>query len=333
MNASEPSDLPHGTPVLDPDLPIVDPHHHLWDRGGHRYLADELRADLDCGHRIAATVYVECRSAYLAAGPEELRPTGETRFVVENCDRPLPTARGPVDAAAGIVAYADLTLGDAVDRVLDAHEAVAAGRLRGIRHAVAWHEGSAIRSHYATTPRMLADPAFRAGIRRLGTRGLTFDVWGYFTQLDDLADALDACPDTTFVLDHCGGLIGIGPWQNRREEVLDRWRPVVRRLARHDNLVIKLGGLGMPLAGFAFHKRETAPDHTELAAAWAPVIDHCIDSFGPDRCMFESNWPVDVPAGSYRTLWNAFKLLAAGHSPTEREVLFSGTARRVYRIG
>ncbi|MDR7101092.1 amidohydrolase family protein [Croceicoccus sp. BE223] len=322
-----------GPPVLEPDLAIVDPHHHLWDRGGHRYLADELRADLDCGHRIEATVYVECRSAYLDAGREDLRPVGETRFVLDNCQRPLPTARGPVDAAAGIVAFADLTLGDEVDRVLDAHEAAAAGRLRGVRHAVAWHEGSAIRSHYPTGPHMLSDPAFRAGIRRLGARGLTFDVWAYFTQLDDLDDALAACPDTTFVLNHCGGLIGIGPWQDRREDVLDRWRPAIERLAGHDNLVVKLGGLGMPLAGFGFHKRETAPGHAELAAAWRPAIDHCIDSFGADRCMFESNWPVDATAGSYGTVWNAFKGIAAGRPLPEREALFAGTARRVYRLG
>jgi L-fuconolactonase len=327
------AELTGKTVILDPDLAIVDPHHHLWNRSGYRYLAEELQADLNCGHKIEATVYVECGSAYLSEGAEELRSTGETRFVLETCDRPLQTGRGPVDAAAGIVAFADLTLGEAVQPVLDAHDAVAAGRLRGIRHAIAWHEGNAIRSHFTTRPGMLAEPAFCKGIAQLGTRGLTFDVWGYFTQLGDVVGALDACPDTMFVLNHCGGLIGIGPWQERRDEVLAHWRPMIVELARRGNIIVKLGGLGMPLPGFAFHKRERAPVYTELAAAWAPMIDHCIESFGPDRCMFESNWPVDATAGSYGTVWNAFKLLAAGYSSTEREALFSGTARRIYRIG
>jgi predicted TIM-barrel fold metal-dependent hydrolase len=319
-------------PVLDPDLEIVDPHHHLWDRNGHRYLAEELRADLASGHNVTATVYVECKSGYRDDGPESLRPCGETEFVVRELSVPLPTDRGPIKAAAGIVAYADVGLGDAVEGVLDTHEDCANGRLRGIRYAVAWHAGEAIRSHYPTRPGLLAEPAVRNGIAALGRRGLSFDVWAYFTQLGDVTAALDACPDTLFVLNHCGGPIGIGPWRDRRGDVFAQWRTLIGDLARRDNIVVKLGGLGMPLAGFGFHKRPQPPHSRELAEAWSPFILDCIEAFGPERCMFESNWPVDATAGHYSTVWNAFKRIAGSFPDAERNHLFALTARRIYRI-
>lgn len=311
--------------ILDATLEIVDPHHHIWNRGGHRYLADELRADLDSGHNVTATAYVECRNAWSDSGLESLRPSGETAFVVGELDGQR--------AGAAIIAYADLSLGSQVEAVLDAHEAVGEGRLRAVRYATAWHEGGAIRSHYPTRAGMLCEPAVKAGIAALGRRGLAFDVWSYFNQLSDVVAALDACPGTQFVLDHCGGPIGIGPWQGRRIEVLAQWRPAIREIARRHNVVVKLGGLGMPLAGFAFHKGAVLPSSADLAVAWSPYILHCIESFGPERCMFESNWPVDATAGSYAVVWNAFKRIAARYSDEERAQMFAGTARRIYRIG
>jgi len=319
-------------PVLDPDLEIVDPHHHLWNRGGHRYLAEELRADLDTGHRVTATAFVECRSEYRQKGTDDLKPCGESEFVARELAAPLQTRHGPVSAAAAIIAYADLAKPDVLDVVLDTHAICAEGHLRGIRYATAWHEGDAIRSHYPTRPEMLLEPSIQRGIAILGKRGLAFDVWAYFTQLADVIAAADACPDTIFVLDHCGGPIGIGPWQGRPEDVAAIWRPAIRDLARRPNVVVKLGGLGMPLAGFAFHKRAQPPGSREMAESWAPTILHCIECFGPERCMFESNWPVDAAAGAYSVIWNAFKRIAADCSTDERSALFAGTARRTYAI-
>lgn len=318
--------------ALDPDLPIIDPHHHLWDRGGHRYLAAELQADLDCGHKFIATAYVECLSHYRTDGPVDLRPVGETEFVVSTLPEPLATRYGPVRAAAAIIARADLSLGNAVDRVLDEHALHAGGRLRGIRYATSWHEGDAIRSHYPTVAGMLRLPEVHAGINRLAAHELTFDIWGYFTQLPDMAAAADTCPNTMFIIGHCGGPLGIGPWAENREEMFRIWRDGVSELARRSNVAMKLGGLGMPPTGFAFHKRPSPPSSDELAEAWRPYVLHCIEKFGADRCMFESNWPVDRTAGRYGSVWNAFKKISRNLSLQEREALFAGTAARIYRI-
>lgn len=315
-----------------PDLPIIDPHHHIWDRGGSRYLAEDLRCDLDCGHRIVGTIHVECLNAYYADGPEPLRPVGETAFVTSTLAAPLQTRRGPVQAAAGIVAYADLARGPAVDEVLHAHAQHAGSRLVGVRYATAWHEGTAIRAHYATGPNMLELRAVREGIDRLGQHGLVYDVWAYFTQLGEVADAADACPFTCFVVDHCGGPIGIGPWRGRDADVYAAWSKGVAELALRPNVRMKLGGLGMPLAGFALHKRERNLGSAELAVLWAPYVLPCIEAFGPDRCMFESNWPVDRAAGDYGTVWNAFKRITGAASEADRAQLFSQSAAQTYNL-
>lgn len=319
-------------PILDPDLPIVDPHHHLWDRGGHRYLAEELRADLDAGHAIVATGYVECLSGYRSDGPPELRPVGETAFVAATLPEPLAGRRGPIRAAAAIVGFADLALGAAVAPVLAAHIEAAPDRFRGIRYVTAWHAGDAIHGAYPTEPGMLGRPEVRAGIATLGAMGLVFDVWAYFTQLDEVAAAADACPDTLFVLDHLGGPIGIGPYAGRRADVFAAWRDALAALARRPNIAVKLGGLGMALAGFGFRKRAAPPSSATLAEAWAPYFETAIALFGVERAMFESNYPVDKTSGTHATIWNAFKRIAAGASDSEKAALFAGTAARVYGI-
>lgn len=338
MTASSPQDLDNWLaltppePILAPDLPIIDPHHHLWDRGGHTYLAAALLADLDCGHRIVATGYVECLSGYRPDGPMELRPIGETDFVVETLRKPLSGAAGPIAAAAAIVGYADLTLGAGVEPVLAAHIAAAPERFRGVRHATAWHESEKLHGAYPTLAHMLNEPAVRDGIATLGRMGLTFDVWTYFTQLHEVAAAADACPDTIFVLDHLGGVIGIGPYKDQRAEVFAAWSSALNDLAQRPNVRVKLGGLGMALAGFGFRKQPTPPGSRELAAAWAPYIETAITAFGHDRAMFESNYPVDRVSGNYRTIWNAFKHIAASASHTEKAALFYKTAAETYRI-
>lgn len=338
MSAAGPVDLDNWLaltapePILDPDLPIIDPHHHLWDRGGHRYLAQELLADLDAGHRIVATGYVECLSGYRADGPEELRPVGETEFVVETLPDQLQGTADSIKAAAAIVGYADLGLGAAVEPVLAAHIAAAPDRFRGIRYAAAWHESDRIHGAYPTRANMLAEPAVREGITALGRMNLTFDVWAYFTQLHEVAAAADACPDTTFVLDHLGGIIGIGPYKDQRAEVFAIWSDALKELARRPNVTVKLGGLGMALAGFGFRKLAAPPGAKALAAAWAPYLETAIAAFGPDRAMFESNYPVDRVSGTHRTIWNAFKHVAASAGDAEKASLFHDTAARIYRI-
>jgi predicted TIM-barrel fold metal-dependent hydrolase len=326
-------------PVLEPGLPIVDPHHHLWDLPGNRYLAAELLTDLGAGappggrHDVRATVFVECMAGYRSDGPEALRPIGETEFVAALAGVADAMAPGGPRIAAGIVGFADLTLGTAVEPVLQAHLAAGRGRLRGIRHAAAWHADERIRrSHSRPPPGLLLDARFRAGFAQLAPLGLSFDAWLYHPQIGELADLARAFPDTTIVLDHYGGPLGIGPYEGRADAVYAGWCQSIDELAGCPNVVAKLGGLHMPINGFGWHKRERPPTSLELADATRRYVHHAIERFGPGRCMFESNFPVDKASCSYTVLWNAFKRLASGCSAAEKALLFHDTAARVYRL-
>jgi predicted TIM-barrel fold metal-dependent hydrolase len=239
---------------------------------------------------------------------------------------------GPRRACAGIVGYADLRLGTAVRSVLEAHQAAGGGRFKGIRQQAQWHEGIGGLARMTPPPGLLLDAAFREGFAELAPLGLRFDAWLYFTQLDELASLAQASPDTTIVLNHLGAPLGIGPYAGRRNEVFDLWSAGMRTLARDANVAVKLGGLGMPIYGFGFETRETPASSTELTEAWRPYVETCIEAFGPARCMFESNFPVDKESCSYRTLWNAFKRIAVAASEAEKDALFQGTARRVYDL-
>ena len=319
--------------VLEPELAIVDPHHHLWDRPGARYLLDELRADLGAGHNVTATVFVECAAMYRADGDPALRPVGETEFVNGIAAMSASGGYGATRICAGIVGHADLRLGARVRSVLEAHLAASAGRFRGVRHIAAFHPDEAVRSTTLKYPEgLLADAGFREGFAALGAMGLTYDTSLYHPQLPELIDLARARSDTTIVLDHVGGAIGVGPYAGRRDEAFAEWRASIRELARSEQVVVKLGGLGMRLFGFGFHERERPPGSQELAEAWRPYVETCLEAFGPERCMFESNFPVDKGACSYAVLWNAFKRLAAGCSAEEKAALFRGTATRVYRL-
>jgi predicted TIM-barrel fold metal-dependent hydrolase len=319
--------------ALEPELAICDPHHHLWDRQGSRYVLDELLSDLGEGHHVTSTVFVECMSEYRADGPPPLRPVGETDFVERIAVAAEERGRGTPRVAAGIVGFADLTLGAAVDPVLEAH-LEASPRFRGIRHAAGWHPSSEIRnSHTDPIPGLLLDAKFREGFARLARYGLTFDAWQYHPQLPELADLARAFPDTTIILDHVGGPLGIGPYEDRRDEVYRDWRRAIEEVAACPNVVVKLGGIAMPINGFGWHKRQEPPTSVELATAQAPYHEVCIERFGPERCMFESNFPVDRVSCSYAVLWNAFKRIASGASPAEKAALFHDTAARVYRVG
>lgn len=319
--------------IIEPDLPICDPHHHLWDHDASRYLLDELLADTGSGHNIVSTVFVECASMYRAEGAASLRPVGETEFVNGIAAMSASGQYGPTRACVGIVSFADLTLGAAVGEVLDAHLAVTP-RFKGIRHAAGWDASGDVRnSHTNPVEHLLLDPTFREGFAELGRRGLSFDAWLYHPQIRELTDLARAFPDTTIVFDHFGGPLGIGPYAGRRGQVFDQWAGDVAELARCENVLAKLGGLVMPINGFDFHKQEIPPDSDAIVAATGDYYRQMLDCFGPSRCMFESNFPVDKQSCAYPVLWNAFKKLAGGYSQAEKADLFHDTAARAYRLG
>jgi L-fuconolactonase len=325
----------HVEPIIEPELPIVDPHHHLWDRG-YRYLFDELLADTRSGHNIRSTVFLQCRSMYRTDADAALAPVGETEFVNGAAAMSASGLYGESRLCAGIVGFADFLLGAPVERVLEAHLRAAGDRFKGIRNSSVWDEDASVKTVPGEIPRgLLLDRAFREGFARLRPHGLTFDAWLFHHQIPDLTDLAKAFPGINIVLNHIGGPIGINAYANKREEVTRLWRDNIDALAKCPNVYMKLGGLGMNVMGFGFDdpKKHAAPVSSEvLAAAWRPAIEHCIGAFGVERCMFESNFPVDKRSCSYAVLWNAFKRLAKNYSAAEKAALFSETARRFYRL-
>ncbi len=323
-------------PALDSWVPIVDPHHHLYgtQSDAFHYTLEDLVGDLSSGHRVMGTVYLEAYdSGWKTDGPQALRSSGEVEMIVRVAgSQPLSTPLGPCRVAAGIVSNVDLTLGDEAQAVIERHVEASRGRLRGIRHHLTHDEGAAGRFVYNKPPYLAADPAFRAGFGCLARAGLAFDAFIFHSQLDDLADLACAFPQTPIVIDHVGTRIHVAEYARRHDEVMAVWERGMRELARLPNTFVKLGGLGMPIFGFGFEHGERPASSHALAAAWAPTIDRCIEWFGADRCMFESNFPVDKQSCSYSALWNAFKRVTAGRSAGERQALFYRTACRVYRL-
>jgi L-fuconolactonase len=320
-------------PILEPGLPIVDPHHHLWQRAQGTYLLPELLADTGSGHDIRATIFVQCGEMYRAGGPKDEQSLGETEFVTGVAAMSASGRHGKTRACAGIIGMVDLTLGDKVDALLEAHKAIASGRFCGIRNRTAWHRSPEITSNLVTPPPgPLETPAFVDGARRLAKHGLPLDVWGYHTQQRHVIALARAVPELTVVVDHVGGPLGIGPFAGKQAEVFPEWKKLILELAALPNTVVKLGGLTMYVTGFDFHRHPKPPGSEALAKAWRPYIETCIEAFGADRCMFESNFPVDKGMCSYPVLWNALKRLASGASAAERTALFSGTAMRVYHL-
>ncbi|HKX79880.1 MAG TPA: amidohydrolase family protein [Novosphingobium sp.] len=337
--------------ILEPDLPIIDAHHHMWDMravqplpGADRhpaalsvkpamhYMLDQLLADVRTGHNVIATVYMECRAFSRASGPDELRPVGETEVVNGVAAMTASGIYGEFRACAGIVGHADLDLGDRAAEVLQAHIDAGGGRFRGVRHIGAWDEDPWVVWPSHVGQGLYRQEHFRRGFARLAPLGLSFDVWVIEPQLADVIDLARAFPETAIVLDHCGGPVGIGRYQGKREERFPTWRASMAQLADCPNVVVKIGGLGYSFANFPSLLAEPRFSSVRLADQWRPYVDACIELFGADRCMFESNFPPDMGSCSYPTLWNAFKRLAAGASADEKASLFSETARRVYRL-
>jgi L-fuconolactonase len=317
--------------IIDPTLPIIDAHHHLWEVSGYNYLLDDLLADLDRGHNVEATVFVQCGYAYRSTGPAHLRPVGETQRIAAIGDE-AARRQSACRINAAIIGFADLHLVADVDAVLEEHIAAAAGRFRGIRMISALDD--AVTRHLLPPPprRLLADPAFRAGFARLSRFNLSFDAWLFHPQIPELTDLARAFPDVPIAVNHMGGILGIGPYKNTPETVFQFWRQSMLELSRHSNVHVKLGGLGLSVSGRDYHLAPLPAASGELANDWRPYIETCIDAFGVNRCMFESNFPVDKAACSYAVLWNAFKRLAAGASAAEKAALFHDTAQRFYRL-
>ncbi len=318
--------------ALEPRLPIIDPHHHLWDRPGNRYLLEELVADMR-GQNVRQTVFVECTSMYRATGPDEFKVVGETEFVQGIAAASASGRYGEPRVAAGIVGSADFRLGDRVQPVLEAHLAASLQRFRGIRHRAAWADRTVVPNQPADLPdHVLLDPAFRKGFAYLRQYGMTFEGWVYHTHIADLTDLARAFPDTTIIFNHLGGPIGVGSYAGRRGEIFAAWKPAIAALAKCPNVVAKVGGIQMVVNGYGWHERQRPPTSDELLNANKDWYRYTIEQFGPGRCMFESNFPVDKLSCSYTVLWNQFKKLTQGFSADERAAMFHDTAMRVYRL-
>lgn len=317
---------------LEPDLPVLDPHHHLWDRAGNRYMLEELVADT-ASHNVRQTVFIECSSMFRKGGAEAFRPVGETEFVQGIAAQSASGAYGDTRACAAIVGTADLCLGDGIVPVLEAQIAASPNRFRGIRHRAAWPERQPPpRGQGASREHLLLDPEFRRGFTFLRQYALTFEAWLFHPNIPDVAELAKAFPDTIIILNHLGGPIIEGLFPGSRDEIFAQWKKDIATVAACPNVVMKLGGIQMAINGFGWHDRPTPPTSDELIATNGPWYEHAIDQFGPNRCMFESNFPVDRVSCSYTVLWNQFKKLSKGFRADERTKLLHDTAARVYRL-
>lgn len=321
--------------ALEPELPISDAHHHLWDRREgrveRRYMLDEILADTETGHNIVSTVFIEHLAMFRAGGPDEMKYVGEVEFANGIGAMAASGLYGRTRVAAGIIGYANLATGSRVGRVIEAMMDVAPDRFRGIRCTGAWDTDPRIAS--VPKPGLYLDARYREGLAELAALGLIFDVPCRYHQLPEVVDMAKAFPKMTIVLNHLGGVVGIGAYAGRRDELFTAWRQNLAEVAKCPNVVVKLGGLAMEYCGFGWHERPLPPTSQEMAEATRRYYETGIELFGPDRCMFESNFPVDKVSCSYGVLWNSFKRITAGYSAAEKAKLYHDTAVRVYRLG
>lgn len=323
--------------ALEPDLPIIDPHHHLWDfktgRVNPRYFLEEMLEDTNAGHNIISTVFIECHAMFKADGPEELKPLGETEFVNGIAAMSDSGLYGDTRIAAGIVGTADLELGTRVRDVLEKHIALGGGRFKGIRVGATWDASPDVGNH-RTEPRqhMLLGDKFGEGFKELANLDLSFEAWCYHPQIPDVTELASRNPNNRIVLDHFGGPIGVGPYASRKDEVFEEWKKNIADLAQRENVVAKLGGLNMEVNGFDWHNKPKPPTSEELCEATRKYFEYTIEQFGADRCLFESNFPVDKVSCSYMVCWNSFKRLTANYSADEKAKLYHDTAKRVYKL-
>lgn len=321
--------------TLEPEIPICDPHHHFWEQRPEpvdyqRYLLPELAADINSGHNVRSTVFLEARSSYRTDGPVEMRSVGEVEFVEALAEASASGQYGPGRPAAAIIGNADLKLGADVGPVLEALQGASPTRFRGIRHNVTWNVDPEWDNR--ETEGIVATPKFREGAKVLASKGMCLDVMQSFPQLPEIADFAKSVPDLSIIVNHIGGLSRVGIYANKDEEVTATWREGIAAVAACPNVTVKLGGMGMPRTGFGWHTRAKPIGSEELAESMSPWMTYCIEQFGPVRCMFESNFPPDKVSFSYNVMYNAFKRLSKGYSESERAQMFHGTATRIYRI-
>lgn len=319
--------------IIDAGRPIIDAHHHLWDWPDSRYLLEDILSDTASGHNIVGTVYVQCRAMYRANGPKKMRVIGETEFANGVAAMSASGRYGSTRVNAAILTHADLLLGSHVEPILEAHMRVGGERFRGVRYILAWDPDERLRvANYNVLPSVAADARFRAGFACLGKLGLRFEAFLFHPQLPELIDLARAYPNVGIILNHVGTPLRIGPYAGREDSVFDDWSRSIRSLAACPNVTVKLGGLSLHWVGFPFDANRSQPSSEELASAWRPFIETCIEAFGTRRCMFESNFPPDRAGTNYPTLWNAFKKISAAASEDEKDQLFLSTAARVYDI-
>jgi len=316
--------------VLEPERPIIDPHHHLWVRNDYTYLMPELAADLNSGHNIVATVYAECHSMYRSRGAKEQRSLGETEFVRGQAAMSASGGFGAAQACDVMFGNVDLMLGGAVEPLIEQHLDASGGRFRGVRLSSGWHADEKI-GNVATEPQLLINPRVKEAVGVIERMGMSLDCWLYHTQLDEVAQLADAYPELTIILNHVGTPILGGPYRGKTDEVFSEWKAAIHRISQRENVFVKLGALPIRMPGYE-GDRSLPPSSIEVAAAWRPWMQTCIEAFGPARSMYESNFPVQKRWCSYQVCWNAFKRISADASESEKSDLFAGAAARAYSI-
>lgn len=316
---------------IDADRQIVDPHHHLWDRNGSTYLANELLADTGGSHNVTHTVFVECRAKWDRQAELAFAPVGETRFVAGEAAEMAEREGADI---VGIVSHANLLAGDGVEAVLEAHDAAGAGLFRGIRHATAFTDDPVFHTaHTGAGPGDMLRPAFVAGAQVLARMGFSFDAWLYHTQIAELVALAKEVPELTIVLDHLGGRLHATSTSPTASDIHASWRAAMTEAAACPNIVLKVGGIGMDnVFGTGWASLDAPPGSEQVASFWGDDVRWCIDTFGPSRCMLESNFPVDRQTLPYAVLWNAMQIMTDEYSESEKHDLFAATAARTYRL-
>jgi predicted TIM-barrel fold metal-dependent hydrolase len=329
--------------AIEPDLPICDPHHHLWDMPtipklnvfSHLkdgvYMLPQLLDDLGQGHRVVRTVYVECGSFYRADAAPEMASIGEIEFANGVAAMGASGRYGKARPCQGIVSHAPLSMGEKVDAVLAGHRAAGGDRLKGVRITTPYDPAGVLRGFGPTLEgKLYSDPGFRAGFSRLSHHGLRFDAWGFHHQIPEVTNLARDFPNQPIVLDHIGSPIGVGSYAFKRAAVFAAWKASMTDLATCANVFVKVGGLGMYMTGLAAGDRATVSS-AALADIWRPYVEICINLFGPARCMFESNFAIDS-ACAYGIMWNAFKRITQGCSVEEKALLYHDTASAFYGL-
>lgn len=314
--------------ILEPELAICDAHHHLWDYPSYRYLSDQLLADVAGGHNVVSTIYMECMWSYDKDAAEHLQSVGETRFVRAVEDAHRGNACEIAKRMVGGIHLDKVGVAEALDTHVEANPS-----FRGIRHATGWHPSTEVRpTHMGAGKGLMADAKFRVGFAELGKRALSFDAWLYHNNIVELADLAQSFPDTQIILDHTGGPLGIGPYQGKQDEVFTQWKKAIDILSQYSNVAVKIGGLNMQINGYGWETKPLPPTSQELAEATQHYYRHTIEKFGVERCMWQSNFPVDKVSCSYDVLWNSFKRICSGFSDSEKAWLFHDTAANVYKF-